>query len=156
MSGVVPSQAEISAAEGTTPDWALELLALDADDAEEFLLSLGLPEGDCNLTHHFGPGIYIREVTLQPGMLVVGHSHNQDSLNIVLKGRLLLKTPDGDLREVSGPMMVLTGPGRKVVYALEETVFQNVFATTETDPEKLESMFVTKSAAWLAHHREIA
>jgi hypothetical protein len=69
---------------------------------------------------------------------------------------LLLKTPDGDLREVSGPMMVQTGPGRKVVYALEETVFQNVFATTETDPEKLESMFVTKSAAWLAHHREIA
>jgi hypothetical protein len=138
------------------PAEVLELMAWEPDDLEEYLLSLDLPEDDCGLTHHFGPGIYIREVTLQPGQLAIGHAHNQDSLNIILKGRLLLRTPDGDTSEVTGPMMVTTSPGRKVVYAIEETVFQNVFATTETDPDKLEEMFVTKSAAWLAYHKETA
>jgi quercetin dioxygenase-like cupin family protein len=131
-------------------------MAWDPDDLEEYLLSLDAPEDDCGLTHHFGPGIYIREVTFQPGQLILGHAHKHESLSIMLKGRLLLQTPDGDVREVVAPAMLLTPPGRKAAYAIEETVFQNVFATTETDPDKLEEMFVTKSAAWLAHHRETA
>jgi hypothetical protein len=137
------------------PARVLELMAWEPDDLEEYLLSLDLPEDDCGLTHHFGPGIYIREVTFQPGQLVLGHAHKQDGLNILLKGRMLLSTPDG-VSEITAPWMGVSPAGRKAAYVLEEAVFQNVFATTETDPDKLEEMFVTKSAAWLAHHEETA
>jgi hypothetical protein len=37
-------------------------------------------------------------------------------------------------------------PGRKVAYIIETVVFQNIYATDETDIEKLENMFVENPA----------
>jgi hypothetical protein len=39
-------------------------------------------------------------------------------------------------------MTFIGKPGRKVAYILETVVFQNVYATEETDIEKLENMFI--------------
>lgn len=119
--------------------------AIDAAEAE----CLAMPQIDCPVVHHFGPGVYLREVTIPAGTFVIGHAHKRSCLNIMLKGRLVLRSPDGDLREVSAPLIMTTGPGRKVAFAIEDTVWQNIFATDETDVEKLEEMLVEKSGAFL-------
>lgn len=112
---------------------------------------LAQPQTECQVAHHFGPGIYIREVRIPAGLLVIGHSHRDESLNIMLAGKMALLA-DGEISIVEAPFMKVTLPGRKVGYAIEDTVWQNVYATNETDIAKLEEMYVDKSPAWLAHH----
>lgn len=106
------------------------------------------------VTHHFHGGVYIREVFIPAGTLVMGHAHKGETLNNMVMGKMLLATADGPV-EVTGPKTFVTPPGRKIVYALEDTIFQNVFATDETDVEKIESLVIDKSAAW-EQSREMA
>jgi hypothetical protein len=129
------------------PHEVAELLAWDVDELEQLMLTL--PQVKCQTTHYFGPGICIREALIPAGAFVIGHAHKHESTNIMLKGRLALRTPDGDVREVTPPLIMTTGMGRKAAYALEETVWCNVFATTETDIDKIEEQFITKSDAWM-------
>jgi hypothetical protein len=128
------------------PHQVAELLALDVDELERLMMQL--PQLDAPTTHYFGPGVCIREAIIPQGAFAIGLPHKEASMNIMLKGRLALRTPDGDVREVTPPLIMTTGPGQKVAYALEETVWCNVFATDETDVEKIEERFVIKSDAW--------
>ena len=45
---------------------------------------------------------------------------------------------------MTAPMTYLGGKGRKIAIILEDVVWQNVWATDETDVAKLEEMFVKK------------
>ena len=112
---------------------------------------LNLPQVDCPVRHHFGPGLYIREVTLPTGAIVMGHAHKSDNMNIMLKGKMLLLGIDGSVKELVAPQTFVNPPGRKVAYILEEVIWQNVHATEETNLEILEDMFVEKSQVWLEH-----
>ena len=51
---------------------------------------LGMPQADCPVAHHFGPGIYIREVTLPAGIFAVGHTQRYEHLNIMLTGKVAI------------------------------------------------------------------
>jgi hypothetical protein len=97
-------------------------------------------QADCPVVHHFGPGLYIREVTYGAGTLVVGHFHKHPHLCIMLTGKMLFVNPDGEKVEVCAPKSFIASAGRKVAYILEDMTFQNVYATDETDVAKLEKM----------------
>lgn len=125
-----------------------ELLALDIDVLEEQCLLQ--EQAHCPVEHHFGPGVYIREVFLPAGALVVGHAHREAGLNLMLQGEMVLLV-DGQVTVITAPYMAVTPPGRKVAYILEDTVWCNVFATEETDIAKLEARYVDKSDAFKAH-----
>ena len=43
---------------------------------------------DCPVHHHFGPGVYVREVVLPTGSYIIGHRHNSPHLNIMLEGHI--------------------------------------------------------------------
>lgn len=118
----------------------------DIDVVEAHMLTL--PQVECPVEHIFGPGIYIRQVTMPQGSLVMGHSHKIPSLNMVLSGKLAL-IEGGAQREISAPYIFTSKEGRKVAYVLEECVFQNIYATDETDLDKLEEMCVAKSDAYM-------
>jgi hypothetical protein len=102
----------------------------------------------CSVVHRFGPGIYIREVTIPAGTLSIGHRHTAPHLNIMLAGRVTMVNEDGSKTELVAPQTFVAGPGRKIGYIHETMVWQNVYATDETDVEKLEAMFLDKSATW--------
>ena len=53
---------------------------------------------------------------------------------------------DGEVVELVAPMTFVGKPGRKIAHIIETVVFQNIFATDETDIEKLELMFVETPA----------
>ena len=105
------------------------------------------PQESCPVVHRFGPGVYIREVTLKPGAFVIGHYQKLAHMNIMIKGRVTM----ADGSELVAPMIFVAQPGRKMGFIHEETVWLNVYATDETDVEVLESMFLDKSEAFQAH-----
>lgn len=109
---------------------------------------LGMPQVECPVVHHFGPGIYIREVHLKAGIFAIGHHQKKEHLNIVLKGAVAMAADDGGLKVVSGPTIFTGRPGRKLGYVLSDCIWQNVYATSETDIDKLESTYLDKSPTW--------
>ena len=97
-------------------------------------------EEPCPVVHHFGPGIYIREVTLPAGALVVGKTHRHAHMNLMLRGKLELHDEaTGANRVLEAPQMFVSPPGRKVARIIDTVVWHNVYATEERDIEKLEA-----------------
>ena len=107
------------------------------------------PQVPCPVIHRFGPGVYIREVTIPAGTLAIGHHQNFEHMNILLKGRVTVLNDDGTTSDLAAPMMFVGKPGRKIGYIHEDMVWLNVYPTEETDVEKLEGHFITKSDEWL-------
>jgi hypothetical protein len=107
-----------------------------------------LPQGDAPVIHHFGPGVYVREVHLPAFSLVVGHAHRQPHLNIFLSGSLALLDDDGTVKVLHAPYLYTSQPGRKVAFTLSPCVWQNVVATEERDIDALEAWMLDKSPVW--------
>ena len=101
-----------------------------------------MPQVQCEEKHHFGPNIYIKEVTMPAGSVIIGKSHKIEHVCNMMSGRMIIVQEDGSKVELVAPMTFVGKPGRKVAYIIETVVFQNIYATDETDIEKLESMFV--------------
>ena len=100
------------------------------------------PQTNCPVTHHFGPSLYIREMVIPAGTVIVGKSHKTDHMCNMISGRMIVVNEDGERQEVVAPAVFMAKKGRKTAYIIETVRFQNIFSTTETDIEKLENMFV--------------
>jgi hypothetical protein len=111
--------------------------------------TLTLPQIDCQTKHYFGPSIYIREITVPAGSVIIGKPHRKEHMCVMLQGRMIIVTADGEKKEIVAPLTFVGGPGRKVAYILEDTVFQNILATDETDIEVLENMLVDNTQPML-------
>lgn len=111
---------------------------------------LELPQAPMNVVHKFGPGVYMRELHLPKGALVIGHHQNFHHVNVFLKGKITFVNDEGRAVDLEAPMTFVGKPGRKVAYIHEDSIWMNVYATNETDIEKLEAHFLTKSEEWLS------
>lgn len=109
-----------------------------------------LPQVECPVIHRFGRGVYIREASAPAGSYCIGHWHKTRCWNVFLKGRVTMLNENGTTSELKAPMMFLSNPGRKCVYVHEDMVWQNIFATNETDVEKLEEQLLDKGDDWAA------
>ena len=108
-----------------------------------------LPQVECPVQHFFGPSIYIREVVMPAGTVVVGKYHKEDHLCNMVEGRMIVVGEDGVQHEVAAPAVFMAKKGRKTAYIIETVRFQNIYSTDETDVEKLEHMLVEDSPALL-------
>ena len=139
----------------TLMDMSLDIpLADRINDLERCMLDM--PQAECPVVHHFGPGLYIREMAAPAGALLVGHAHKHEHMNVLLKGKVIILNEIGVPEELVAPAVFVAKPGRKVAYVTEDMVWQNIYATEETDLDKLEEMFIDKSEAWLEHHNSKA
>lgn len=107
------------------------------------------PQTDCPVVHRFGPGIYIREAYYPKGALIVGHEHLHEHTNILLKGVIEVVDSDGNPQVLIAPHIFVAKPGRKVGLILEDVIWQNIYATTETDIEVLENTLFKQADSWL-------
>jgi len=119
---------------------------LDIETIEKKMLALNQVE--CPVIHSFGPGIYIRELRMKAGTFAIGHHQKFEHTNILLKGKIRMLNDNGVKIELSAPMIFIGKPGRKIGYVLEDIVWLNIYATTETDVEILEATFLEKSETW--------
>jgi len=104
-----------------------------------------LPLAHCEEKHHFGPNIYIKEVTMPAGSLIIGKHHRMEHLCNMVSGHMIVLDADGNRSELIAPMTFMAKPGRKIAYIIETVVFQNIYSTPETDIQKLEDMCVDNS-----------
>jgi hypothetical protein len=125
----------------------------DKIDALETLM-LREPQVEIEPVNYFASGLYAREITIKAGTLLTGKIHRTEHLNIVSKGRIIVWTEDG-MREVAAPFTMVSRPGTKRVgYALEDTVWTTIHATTETDLVKLEAELIAPTRAALGEKEE--
>lgn len=118
---------------------------------------LNLPQVECPVVHHFGPGVYIREVTLPAGIFALGHEQRFEHLNIMIRGAVAIADESGGMRVLKAPLIYIGQPGRKAGFVLEETVWHNVYPNfdDERDIDKLEAKFLRKSNTFEAHATEL-
>ena len=128
---------------------ALQDLLIHSADGENI-------EGDGNsivhsenfpLKHTFADGIYVRQMDMKPGSMVVGAIHNHLHVWFLLTGHLAVATEDS-VEEFVAPCYVLATPGSKrVIYAVEQSIFVNIHKNPNNikDIDKLESEIVSKT-----------
>lgn len=123
----------------------------DLEAAERF--GLRIPQIACTVFHHFGPGFCIRELHIPAGTFLVGHAHKQPMANMLVKGRMVVSS-SGRWSEMQAPLFFVGTIGRKAAIALEDSIWQNIIVTEETDPSKIEEIFIEHSDEWTAFHSD--
>lgn len=116
------------------------------DEAEALVITQ--PQVGCVVTHHFGPGVYIRQVTVPASVFAISHRHKFPHTNLVLAGSIAMRQDDGPIHVVSAPHFYVAPAGRKMGLALQDLVWVNIFATSIRDVEVLEDLFFDKSPAF--------
>jgi len=101
---------------------------------------------ECPLTHSFAEGVYVREIFIPKGMLIVGKIHKHSHPNFLLSGEVIVATEDGGLQHLKAPMNIISKAGTKrVVYAKEDTRWVTVHVTKETDLDKIEEYVIAET-----------
>lgn len=108
---------------------------------------LKLPQIDIETTHHFAPGIYMRQIRIPKGATVTGAIHKTEHLNILSLGELSVWTDEG-IKRLKASTVMLSQPGiKRVGYAHEDSVWITVHpnVTNERDVEKIRLTLTTNS-----------
>lgn len=102
-----------------------------------------LPQKPAPVTHRFAPGVYLREIFMSADSIVIGRIHKTEHFNILVQGACYIVHDDGRREELRAPMTFVSQAGvQKVLYILEDTIWQTVHVSDETDLAKLEEMLV--------------
>ena len=99
------------------------------------------------LEHSFSDGIYTREIFIKKGMIAIGKIHKHEHTFFLIKGKLQMFTEKGVI-EIEAPIYGVSPSGTKrVVYALEDSVFVNVHPNPENiyNIEELEKKMIVSS-----------
>lgn len=107
-------------------------------------------QAEHELSHSFAPGVYLREILMLAGTILIGHKHNFEHFNIILSGKALVSMDD-KITEITGPCYFKSGAGvQKVLYIIEDmrwiTIHPNV--AEERDVDKLEDFLITRSSTF--------
>jgi len=112
---------------------------------------LSLPQVECPLKHSFAPGVYMREITMPAGSLIIGHEHLTEHFNVILTGKARVMI-DGVIEDLVAPCYFISKPNvRKVLYIVEEMKFATIHPTEETSVDVLEQTLIRKSNSFIKH-----
>ena len=101
-----------------------------------------MPQVELPLVHRFTKGLYAREMFIPKGTLLIGKIHRCETLSIISQGDISILTESGAER-VKAPWTHISPPlTKRVGYAHEDTVITGIWATDETDLEKLEDELI--------------
>jgi hypothetical protein len=93
------------------------------------------------LVHRFEQGLYIREIRIPAGVLLVGRVHRHGHVCQLLEGSLILVHREGCREALTAPSEILTLPGyQMVLYTVTDVLAQTVHPnpTGERDIQRLE------------------
>jgi quercetin dioxygenase-like cupin family protein len=96
-----------------------------------------------NQLHHFSEGLYAKEMELKEGSFAVQHKHTYDHLSILAKGRVRVLF-DGELSKeyVAPACITIIKDINHAVYALEDSVWFCIHATSETDVDHIDKVLI--------------
>lgn len=111
---------------------------------------------ECPVTHAFAPDIYVREIFMPAGTVVIGHKHLTEHFNVILKGKCRIIIGDV-VQELTAPCTFISAAGtQKVLNILEDCIWQTIHSNTdnERDIDTLESRYVIKDVALTTEQQE--
>lgn len=82
-------------------------------------------------SHFFAPGMYLRELVVPAGMLIVGKIHKHAHFLLVLKGKAEVISEFGRMTVEAGHISISPAGVKRVVLALEDTQFVTVHVNKE-------------------------
>ena len=101
------------------------------------------PQYEPETTHTFHAGMYRRQVRQRADSLVVGKVHKKDHPVLLLSGTMLITDGKNNAVEVTGPAMIDTTVNTKrALYAVTESVYMTIHATSATTVEDAEAELV--------------
>lgn len=92
--------------------------------------------------HFFARGVYVRELRVPAGMLVLGGIHKHSQVFVVLSGEALVLFGDGVRRVKGGDIFETEAGVQRAAHALVDTVFLTAHGTHERDIERVEAELV--------------
>lgn len=97
-----------------------------------------LPPGDFPVTHRFTPGMYCREIFMPAGSWIISAEHKTEHPFVISQGVVNVMTEDEGLVTYVAPYTGITKPGtRRMLFAVQDTIWTTFHATKETDVEKI-------------------
>jgi hypothetical protein len=110
---------------------------------------------NCPLKHSFAEGVYVREIFIPKGTVMTGKIHRHSHPNFLMKGEVVVVTEDGGKEHLKAPLSMISKAGTKrVIYAIEDTVWITVHVTEETDLKKIEDYVIAPTFAELNSEME--
>lgn len=102
-----------------------------------------IEQTECPLKHHFSPGLYLREIFMPAGTVVIGRVHKTEHFNVLVQGACLIVHDDFRREVLRAPMVFISKAGmQKVLYILEDMIWMTTHVSEETDLDKLETLLV--------------
>lgn len=97
------------------------------------------------LKHSFAHGLYVRQIFVPKGILLVSRIHKYSHASFLLQGEISIFGTEG-ISRLKAPQAIITPAGTKrAVYHHEDTVFCTVHATDKTDVAEIEEEVTVKS-----------
>tara|TARA_R100001377_G_C3156161_1_gene98060 strand:+ start:113 stop:556 length:444 start_codon:yes stop_codon:yes gene_type:complete len=100
---------------------------------------------DVSIKHQFADQIYIRQMDLKKGQVIVGAIHNHLHAWFLLTGKVLINN-NGELIEHIAPCYTVSEPGsQRLIYAMEDSIFVNIHKNPSNtqDIKELEDTIVS-------------
>ena len=92
---------------------------------------------DDNVTNHLVDGLYVRELLIPAGALILSRVHKRPLVNIISKGRVVVVDSNGHNEHIAPCTFISRAGTQRVVFAPEETVWNTAHLTTVTNPDEL-------------------
>jgi hypothetical protein len=110
------------------------------EDIERLQVAVSqMPQQEVPTTHTFADGIYVRQMRVKAGCVIVGKVHRQLHAFILQKGEMVLTGDGQDSRRVKAPAMMVSQPGvKRAAVALTDCVVTNVHIADLTDIAAIE------------------
>lgn len=94
------------------------------------------------LINYFAPNVYMRQINVNAGTLIVSKMHKTEHFLIMLKGSMTVLNDDG-IEFIEAPKVIKTKIGTKrVIYFHEDSSLMTVHPTQETDLDKIEEQLI--------------
>lgn len=109
--------------------------------------SYGMDEfNEGRVTHHFGTGVYGRELFIPKGNMIVSKIHRGKTFNVIAQGVIAVISPDKGFNIYEGPTCFVSEPfTKRVVIALEDTLWITSHGTDKTDLDEVEEEIIAKT-----------
>lgn len=106
---------------------------------------------DIPVEHTFSGGVYIRQIMIPKGAVIMGKRHRKATCNMLLKGKLSVYVDETRPPEIiEAPAIFTSKPfAKKFALCLEEAIFANVLPTNLEDPEEIERVFIIPEKEYL-------
>ena len=97
------------------------------------------------LKHTYGDGLYIREIFMPRGEIIISKIHKVAHPFFLLKGKISVLTEDGE-RLLKAPYYCITPPGTKrILFTHTNSIVVTVHRTFETDLKKIEKEIIAQN-----------